>query len=386
MNKRVLLLSGLILVVLMVSAACTIFTLPVAVSTTAAPAQDVSLEEPVQPATAEVKNAALEESKPLLQLDDTGLQSALIEVYQKANPSVVYILTQTGSGSGFVYDDQGHIVTNNHVVERGGRYEVAFPNGEQRWAELVGADPDSDLAVLKVADLPDGIEPLPMADPDTLMVGQIVIAIGSPFGEQGSMSMGIISGLGRSLSSQRVLESGGSYSLPEVIQTDAPINPGNSGGPLLNLQGEVVGVNSVIATATGTNSGVGFAIPGKAVTRIVPALIEDGEVEYPYMGLSFDNEITLAEKDIYGVPQTRGAYEIDVSPGGPADRAGIRGANLNTGRGGDLVIAVDGRPVNTFTELNSYLIFEAEVGQTIELTVLRDGEELTIPLTLGRRP
>ncbi|NDJ34126.1 MAG: trypsin-like serine protease, partial [Chloroflexi bacterium] len=213
-----------------------------------------------------------------------AFEQTLTGLYASANPSVVFIIIpQVGGGSGFVYSDEGYIVTNNHVVEDGSRYEVVFANGERAFAELVGADVDSDLAVLQVENLPEGVEPLPLADPAETAVGQFVVAIGNPFGEQGSMSLGIISGLGRSLASQRLLETGSSYSLPGVVQTDAPINPGNSGGPLLNLEGEVVGVNSAIATTTGTNSGVGFAIPVAAVRQIVPVLIEAGTYTYPYM-------------------------------------------------------------------------------------------------------
>ena len=176
------------------------------------------------------------------------LQSGLVNLYQIANPSVVYIINGQGSGSGFVYDKQGHIVTNNHVVSGSTQVEVVFSTGERMVGELVGSDADSDLAVIQVDELPNGVQPLPLADFDTIQVGEIVAAIGNPFGETGSMSMGIVSGVGRSLQSQRGEANMGSYSLPEVIQTDAPINPGNSGGPLLNLNGEVIGLNGAIAS------------------------------------------------------------------------------------------------------------------------------------------
>jgi S1-C subfamily serine protease len=315
------------------------------------------------------------------------IENALIRLYQKANPSVVYIVVPSvGSGSGFVYDSDGHIVTNNHVVEAGRSYEVVFANGERREADLVGTDVDSDLAVIKVDQLPDGIEPLPLADPDSLLVGQFVVAIGNPFGEQGSMSLGIVSGLGRSLASQRDTISGGSYSLPQVIQTDAPINPGNSGGPLLNLDGEVVGVNSAIASTTGTNSGVGFSIPVAAVWQVIPSLIEKGEYVYPYMGASFDSEITLDEQSALDLSQTQGAYVAGVTQGGPADKAGLVAANSTTGRGGDLIIKIDDQDINDFSDLNSYLVFHTTVGQTIKITALRNGERVVLQLTLGARP
>ena len=327
--------------------------------------------------------------------DAEGLQEALMRLYRTVNPSVVYIrVTSTGgglpfsgsSGSGFVYSSDGTIVTNDHVVEAGSSYEIVFAGGERRRAELIGADPDADLAVLKVDSLPDGVTPLPLADMESVAVGQFVIAIGSPFGEQGSMSLGIISGLGRSLPSQRATATGTTYSLPQVIQTDAPINPGNSGGPLLNLAGEVIGVNAAIASASGTNSGVGFAIPVDVVKRVVPSLIEDGEVAYPYIGVTFDGEITLDDQETYGLSQIHGAYVLLVSPGSPAAGAGLVAANAETGRGGDLVIAIDDRPIRDFSDLNTYLVLEAEVGQTVQLTVVRGGETVTVPLTLGARP
>jgi 2-alkenal reductase len=314
------------------------------------------------------------------------LEARLIEVYQKANPSVVYILTATGSGSGFVYSQDGHIVTNNHVVMGQQDFEVVFANGERRQADLVSSDVDSDLAVIQVEQLPEGVQPLSLAAAGDLVVGQFVVAIGNPFGEQGSMSMGIVSGLGRSLPSQRELSTGSTYSLPEVIQTDAPINPGNSGGPLLNLDGEVVGVNAAIASQDGLNSGVGFSIPVSAIRLIVPALIETGRYDYPYLGVLFDGEISLDDEVQYGLQGTQGAYVLDVTPGSPADHAGLISADANTGEGGDLVIAIDDQPVHDFTDLNGYLVFQTKVGQTIQLTVLRDGREITIPLTLGTRP
>jgi S1-C subfamily serine protease len=316
-----------------------------------------------------------------------SFQDTLIRLYQAVNPSVVYIIvSSSSSGSGFVYSEEGHIVTNHHVATAGRDLEVVFAGGERMEATLVGADADSDLAVIKVDGLPDGAKPLPLAETDGTQVGQFAIAIGNPFGEQGSMSLGIVSGLGRSLRSQRATTALSTYSLPQVIQTDAPINPGNSGGPLLNLDGEVIGVNAAIASTTGSSTGVGFSIPVAAVKRIVPDLIEKGEHSYAYMGASFDSEISLGEQTVYGVPQTQGAYVISVTPGGPADRAGLIAADPRTGEGGDLIVEIDGQPIVDFSDLNSYLVFETQVGQTIEVTVLRDGEFTVLPLTLGARP
>jgi S1-C subfamily serine protease len=320
-----------------------------------------------------------------------SLQDQLVELYERINPSVVHIFVfdeiegtslPLGTGSGFVFDENGYIVTNNHVITEGERFEVVFSDGVRQDAELVGLDIDSDLGVLKVAQLPEQVEPISLSDSSELKVVQLVIAIGNPFGEAGSMSVGIISGLGRTLESQRIAEGGGRYSLPEVIQTDAAINPGNSGGPLLDLAGKVVGVNSAISTRTGTNSGVGFSIPVNAVKQIVPFLIRDGAYSYPYMGIRMLS-LNLELQEQLDLPQASGAYVTDVTEDSPALEAGLIGAN---GPGGDLIVAVNGEPVISSDDLIAYLVFETAVGDTIDLTVLRDGEELIVPLTLGERP
>lgn len=316
-----------------------------------------------------------------------SLEASLIELYQNTNPGVVFIIVPpVGSGSGFVFSSDGYIVTNNHVVDGGSSYEVVLANGERRRAELIGTDVDSDLAVIKVDRLPDGVPALPLGSSEDLVVGQLVVAIGNPFGEQGSMSLGIISGLGRSLQSDRASATGSSYSLPEVVQTDAPINPGNSGGPLLNIDGEVVGINSAIRTTTGINSGVGFSIPVDAISRIVPELIANGSYDYPFVGAVFDGEISLDDQEVYDLPQTQGAYVLSITADGPADEAGLFAADPDTGQGGDLIIALDGEPINDFSDLNSYLVFQASVGDTIKVTVLRGGQFLDLSLTLGARP
>ncbi|HRO23571.1 MAG TPA: trypsin-like peptidase domain-containing protein [Promineifilum sp.] len=325
----------------------------------------------------------------------TDIESSLIELYKRVNPAVVHIYVideqsfVLGTGSGFVYDELGHIVTNNHVVTGASGLEVVFPDGTRRSAEVVGTDVDSDLAVIRVDDLPAGVLPIPLGDSDNAQVGQFVVAIGNPFDEAGSLSLGIISGLGRSLSSDRIAEGGGRYSLPQVIQTDAAINPGNSGGPLLNLAGEVVGVNSAIRTSTGTNSGVGFSIPVNAVRRVAPALIAEGVYHYPYIGIRMTS-LDLASQQAMGLPQAAGAYVIDMTPNSPAQRAGLIASGFNdtvgTLPGGDLIIAVDGRPISSPDDLISFLVFNAEVDQTIMLTVIRGGEQIEVPLTLAERP
>lgn len=353
---------------------------------TSSPTSEATVsEEAVQLAVATLEAKLIESSAGSSPMNFSAsgsasdLEQSLIALYKHVNPSVVHIITDLGSGSGFVYDTEGYIVTNNHVVEGTTVLEVIFANGERRRGEIAGTEVDSDLAVMKVADLPASIEPVQLGDSNQLQVGQFVFTIGNPFGEAGSMSMGIVSGLGRSLSSQRL-----GYSLPQVIQTDAPINPGNSGGPLLDLQGQVIGVNTAIRTTTGVSSGVGFAVPVNAVRRIVPALIETGSYTYPYMGIESPREpLTLEMQEQLGLPQNTGAYISAVRPGGPADLAGLRGGE--TGEG-DLIIAVDNKPVIEFNDLLSYLVFETEVGQTIELTIIRNGEQMTIPMTLGVRP
>lgn len=323
---------------------------------------------------------------------ESELEQQLESIYARVNPSVVYVITEQsaldlGSGSGFVYDAEGHIVTNNHVVSQGDGFEVVFWNGSRRRAEVVGTDVDSDLAVIKVDSLPSGIGPVPLGDFEDLRVGQFVIAIGNPFEEQGSMSLGIVSNLGRTLTSQRFAENGGTYSLPEVIQTDAPINPGNSGGPLLNLEGEVIGVNSAIRSNTGFNSGVGFAIPVAAVRRVVPALISEGSYSYPYIGIGTSGgAIDLDRAELLELPQASGVYVTSVTPGSPADDAGVVAAPSATAPGGDLIVSIDGREVKDFSDLISYLTFETVVGQTIELQIIRDGEQTTVPITLTERP
>jgi 2-alkenal reductase len=385
-NTRLSITILILLVSLSMSACAPATAIAPITSTTNTTVTDAPLLTANTPAASLNQTLPVTDRSAALAASGDSLQADLIAVYKQTNPAVVYIvIPDVGSGSGFVYNADGYIVTNNHVVEDGSSYEVAFANGDRQSAQLIGYDADSDLAVLKVDQPPDGIRPLTLAADDSLQVGQFVTAIGNPFGEQGSMSFGIVSGLDRSLQSQRTA-SGNSYSLPEVIQTDAPINPGNSGGPLLNLDGEVVGINSAIATTTGANSGVGFAIPVSAIRRVVPALIKNGKYVYSYMGATFDDEVSLDEQTTYGLSQTQGAYVISVTPNSPAAKAGLIGANTRSGWGGDLIIAIDDQSVSNFEDLNSYLIFHTAAGQTIKLTVLRNGQKLTIPLMLSARP
>ncbi len=320
-----------------------------------------------------------------------GFENRLISLYERVNPAVVHIFNYQGNfpqgtGTGFLYDQAGHVVTNNHVVENGDRFEVVFTTGRRVEATLVGTDVDSDLAVIRLDEVPAEAIPLPLGNSRDVRVGEFVVAIGNPFGQESSMTLGIVSGLGRTLRSQRVTEEGGQYSLPAVIQTDAPINPGNSGGPLLNLRGEVVGVNAAIRSTTGANSGVGFSIPVNAVRRVVPSLIESGRYTYPYLGVSINDTIDLSQQEALGLSQTNGAYVTTVAAGGPASIAGLIGSGGLNRAGGDLIIAIDNEPVNEFNDLIGYLVFETEVGQTVTLTVIRNEETITVPVTLGARP
>jgi 2-alkenal reductase len=298
-----------------------------------------------------------------------------------------------GSGSGFVVDSEGHIVTNNHVVAEADEIEVTFAGGGLVEAEVVGLDPYSDLAVIQVSVPADRLTVLELGDSEDLQVGQRVIAIGNPFGLDGTMTVGIISALGRTLSAQ-VAESAGYFSNPEIIQTDAAINPGNSGGPLLDSRGRVVGVNSAIRSTTGVNSGVGFAVPVNTVKRIVPSLIETGSYVYPYLGITSDNRFTLAQlMGPLDLPVTQGVLISEVTPGGAAEQAGLQGGGrtvevmgATVNADGDIIVAVDDYELHDFADLIAYLVRETEVGQEVVLTILRDGKEIQVPVTLDRRP
>ncbi|MBX3048456.1 MAG: trypsin-like peptidase domain-containing protein [Anaerolineales bacterium] len=315
-------------------------------------------------------------------------QEALVSLYQAVSPGVVSIATLSdlgsGQGSGFVYDTQGHIVTNYHVIQGASYLEVAFPSGLKAVGRVIGEDRDSDLAVIKVDVDAAELHPLAVGDSDALLVGQSVIAIGNPFGLQGSMSTGIVSSLGRSMESMNQAAEGGVYSAGDLIQTDAAINPGNSGGPLLNLQGEVVGINRAIRTYSSTqdgsalNSGIGFAISSSIVKRVVPSLISQGHFDYPYLGISSNSSLTLAEAEQLGINRTDGSLIARVTPGGPAAEAGVQA--------GDFIIAIDGLSIKSFDDLISYLFRQKSPGETVTLTVLRSGAELEIDLVLGSRP
>ena len=333
----------------------------------------------------------------------TELDATLSSLYERVSPGVVAIQAsdETGSslGSGFVYDTEGHIVTNYHVVAEATDLEVDFPNGFKAYAELVATDLDSDIAVIKVDAPAEELTPLPLGDSDQVKIGQMVVAIGNPFGYYGTMTVGFVSAKGRTLSTERDYynENGYSFSAGDIIQTDAAINPGNSGGPLLNLSGEIIGINRAIETTSTTtsgeptNSGIGFAISSNIVRRVVPVLISDGKYDYPYLGISSRSEMSLSEYQALDLPVTYGAYVIEVTKDGPAEQAGIigdKGLLGNTGltKGGDLIIAMDGQPVRVFDDIIGYLMANKSPGDSIVLTIIRDNEEKEVTVILGKRP
>ncbi|HSL42683.1 MAG TPA: trypsin-like peptidase domain-containing protein [Anaerolineales bacterium] len=330
--------------------------------------------------------------------DPSEVGSTLEALYQQVLPGVVSIRTGASLGSGFMYDSEGHVITNQHVVEGASDVEVSFASGFIAPGTVVGSDVDADIAVIKVDAPADQIHPLAIGDSNTLNVGEQVVAIGNPFGLTGTMTLGIVSGLGRTQFAHADADGSGFFSTADIIQTDAAINPGNSGGPLFNLQGEVVGVNQSIrtdtfngATGNAVNSGVGFSISINLVKRIAPYLIRDGRYEYPYLGITSSSELGLADIEALGLNTYTGAYVLDVVPGGPADQAGIRGGTQPTEierlqAGGDIITAIDGQPVVNFDDLLSYLTTNKSPGETVVLTVLREGQPVDITVTLGSRP
>ena len=302
---------------------------------------------------------------------------------------------QRGQGSGFVWDKQGHIVTNNHVIDGAEKVTVTFADGLTLEAEVIGRDPESDLAVVKVDASKADLRPITLADSTQLRVGQFAVAIGNPFGLEGSMSFGIVSALGRSLptSSSATGMGGPSYTIPDIIQTDAPVNPGNSGGVLLDLQGNLIGVPTAIESPVRGSSGVGYAVPSIIVQKVVPELIEKGVFEHPYIGLSGGTLNTEVAQAMDLPDTTRGVLVGAVSKGSPAEKAGLKGSDKEAeidGQqvkvGGDVITAIAGQPIKDFEDLTTYLARSGKVGQQVELTVIRDGKETTMTLTLAARP
>lgn len=359
---------------------------------------------PAPPATVVVQSIIIPEGADI----ETEILTA---IYQKVNPSVVNVRVRMsadfvhptvtpevpddffreGQGSGFVWDLAGYIVTNRHVVEGAEVIDVTFYDGVTVPAELVGTDVDSDLAVIKVNPLGLQLTPVELGNVEDLAVGQRAVAIGNPFGFEGSLTSGVVSALGRTIPT-----AGTQFNIPDVIQTDAAINPGNSGGPLLNALGQVIGVNTQIRSEVRANSGVGFAVPVSIVARVIPALVEQGFYEHPYMGIS-GGTFSPAWADALGIdPQRRGAYINNTIRGEPAARAGLIGGSRSTGillgtgnpllAGGDLIIGVDERPITAFDDILVYLERYRAPGDQMDVHILRGGKEMTITMTLGSRP
>ena len=358
-------------------------------STSLQPQQPAPVSElvlPVAPINSNAANPAAE-------------QEGLVALYESVSPGTVAIITDQGQGSGFVYDAQGNVVTNYHVIEGANTVEVRFPSGYMAYGTVVGTDLDSDLAIIKVDAPASELHPLPLGDSSALKVGQTVVAIGNPFGLNSTMTVGIVSALGRTLDSAHATTDGNFFTAGDIIQTDAAINPGNSGGPLFNTNGEVIGINRAIRTDSTTangqpvNSGIGFAISINIVKRVAPGLIATGKYDYPFLGVSSlpSDLMTLPVVEALGLKSYTGAYVTDVVPGGPAEKAGIIAGSTPTNipnlfGGGDLIVAIDGREVHTFDEMLSYLITNKGPGDSVVLQVLRGSEKVDVTVVLGKRP
>jgi S1-C subfamily serine protease len=333
---------------------------------------------------------------------------SLPDLFTKVQKSVVQVTERDNSnelgsrlGSGFVYDKDGHIITNYHVVTPGtnnnNELQVTFLDGNVYPADLVGVDQFADLAVIKVKNSSsDKLAPLPLANSSSLRIGDSVVAIGNPFGLSGSMTQGIVSGLGRLLPSNEnqdnLAGAGSSFSIPNIIQTDAAINPGNSGGPLIDSQGRVVGINTAIFSNTGVYSGVGFAIPSDTISKVATSLIQNGSYHHPYIGIVGLSLTPELSKQI-GLNQTKGFLITSITKGGPADKAGLRAGSTTTtfmGRdvevGGDIILKIDNREVLKIDDILAYLESLKHVGDKVHFTILRDNAIKGLDLTLGDRP
>ena len=319
----------------------------------------------------------------------------LVELFEKSESGVVRIdvdkinsSRETGSlGSGFVFDDLGHIITNAHVVESASSVTITFLDGSQYNAQIIGSDKFTDIAVIKVEEKPRYLHPLQMGDSSTLKVGEQVAAIGNPFGLSGSMTSGIVSQIGRLLPSQDT-----GFSIPNVIQTDAAINPGNSGGPLLNMAGKVMGINTAIQSGTGQSAGIGFAVPSNTILKVVPVLIEEGKYSHPWIGIS-GKDIDPELAKVRDLDQSKGFLIVTVVPGSPAEIAGLKGVSEIKIIGdkeypadGDIIISVDGKEVRKISDILIHLQEEKSVGDEMILGILRDGEVMHIILALVERP
>jgi putative serine protease PepD len=329
----------------------------------------------------------------------TPEEEIVIGVYRAASPGVVFITStvlsqdfffrvvpERGSGSGFIIDDRGYILTNNHVVENADTLEVTLADKSKVPAKLVGRDPNNDLAVIKITAPREKLSPLRLGDSGQLQVGQLAIAIGNPFGLDRTVTRGVVSAVGRSLKSETGRQ------IRNVIQTDAAINPGNSGGPLLNSRGEVIGINTAIFSPSGGSVGIGFAVPVNTAKKLLPQLIARGRASHPWMGIS-GLDITPAVARTLSLPVTEGVMIAQVAPNGPAAKAGLRGSqrrvrvgNVMVGVGGDIVKGLDGEKIASVDDLTAFLDERKKPGDDIRVDVLRDGKPIEIVVRLGELP
>ena len=328
-----------------------------------------------------------------------NVENSIVQITSKIptgapNPLNPQSENATTLGSGFVYDKQEHIVTNAHVLGDAKIVDVTFVDGNRYTAKVVASDIYSDIAVIQISQnvtqqqqLLSSLKPLVIGNSSELEVGDQVIAIGNPFGLSDTMTTGIVSGLGRLLPA-----AGAGFSIPNTIQTDAPINPGNSGGPLLNLQGEVIGMNTAIFSGTGTFSGIGFAIPSNTMTRIVPTLIEKGYFVHPYLGIKGGSLTSDLPENLTGIPfaiHLSGILVDTITKDGPADKAGVHGSTTDQyskKHEGDIIVAVDGHKLVRIDDLGSYVDQRKSVGDNITLTVYRNGHLIDLKTTLTARP
>ena len=322
---------------------------------------------------------------------ERSYEYSLIDIFEKSEASIVQVSvvrgeSDGGMGSGFVYSDEGYVITNQHVVQDAERVMITFLDGEAYIGNVIGTDRDLDIAVVKVEPTNTYLQPIKIGDSSELKVGEKIAAIGNPFGLSGSMTSGIVSQMGRLLPQET------GYSIPDVIQTDAAINPGNSGGPLINMKGEVVGINTAIQSATGEFSGIGFAVPANTVKKVVPVLIQDGEFKHPWMGISgTDVDPELAE--VRGLNSSKGFLVVSVIEGSPAETAGLLGVTETKetdGRefalDGDIILSIDGETVRKISDILVHLQREKSVGDEMVLSVNRGGEILELTMVLEERP
>lgn len=303
-------------------------------------------------------------------INQTGLMP-WPEIYDQIKHSVVLIQTEIGLGSGFIYDNEGRIMTNYHVIEDANTIQVTFLDGNITGASRVGEDPYSDLAVIKVNSEVTTLYPVMLGNSSNLTVGEPVAAIGNPFGLSDTITAGIVSAL------ERTLDAPGGYVIADIIQVDAAINPGNSGGPLVNLKGQVVGVNTAIITSTGTFAGVGFAIPSDTITREIDDLIDFGTYKHPWVGIGgMDVDLAIAQ-DI-GLEKPLGFLITNVNSSSPAEEAGLQSD--------DVIVGIDGQLVKKITDLVVYIERNKRPGDSVNLAIIRDGQEIDISLELGERP